>query len=115
MDEHTKTPTNVREVGIHIGYIRDDIAELKAIVKEMKEEAVGRIEFEEYKKNNAIRHSAHETNLTTLEVAFNSKLDNLAKKVERRPWVLTTLVSLFTIVITLVVTYVINDLIRGGN
>lgn len=36
MEQHTtKPPTTVKEVGIHLGYIREDIKELKDIVKEM--------------------------------------------------------------------------------
>lgn len=32
MDEHTEPPTTIKEVGIHIGYMRNDINELKNVV-----------------------------------------------------------------------------------
>lgn len=32
--DHTKPPVTIQEVGIHIGYMRDDIKELRDIVKE---------------------------------------------------------------------------------
>lgn len=33
MENHTEAPTTIKEVGIHVGYMRDDIRELKEIVK----------------------------------------------------------------------------------
>lgn len=33
--EHTDPPVTIKEVGIHIGYMRDDISELKEIIKAM--------------------------------------------------------------------------------
>lgn len=33
MNEHSEAPTTIKEVGIHIGYMRNDIAELKDILK----------------------------------------------------------------------------------
>lgn len=38
MDDHrVQPPTTVKEMGIHLGYLRDDIQELKTIVKEQGE------------------------------------------------------------------------------
>lgn len=34
-EDHTESPTTIKEVGIHIGYMRQDIASLTALVKEM--------------------------------------------------------------------------------
>lgn len=33
MDEHTEPPTTIKEVGIHIGYMRQDINDLKDLVR----------------------------------------------------------------------------------
>ncbi len=33
MDEHTEAPTTIKEVGIHIGYMRNDISQLKKIME----------------------------------------------------------------------------------
>jgi len=35
MDNHAEAPTTIKEVGIHIGYMRDDLRELKEIVKSL--------------------------------------------------------------------------------
>lgn len=35
MDTHAEPPTTIKEVGIHIGYMRDDLRELKNIVKSL--------------------------------------------------------------------------------
>jgi len=35
MNEHVEAPTTIKEVGIHIGYMRQDIADLTALVKDM--------------------------------------------------------------------------------
>jgi hypothetical protein len=32
-DEHKQPPTNVKEVGIHIGYLREDIGDVKALLE----------------------------------------------------------------------------------
>lgn len=31
-DDHKQTPTTVKEVGIHVGYLREDIGELKELL-----------------------------------------------------------------------------------
>ena len=33
-DDHQKPPETIKEVGIHIGYMRDDIADLKNLLKD---------------------------------------------------------------------------------
>lgn len=95
-EEDHKIPTTVKELGIHIGYIRKDIADLKQIIKDMRAEAVGRVEFEEYKKNNAIRHVENEERITKLETNAISSEDwiEMKTKVDKRPWVLTSLSAL---------------------
>lgn len=35
MEEHIESPTTIKEVGIHVGYMREDISELKELIKEM--------------------------------------------------------------------------------
>ena len=32
-EEHKQTPQNVKEVGIHIGYLREDISDVKALLE----------------------------------------------------------------------------------
>ena len=32
-EEHKQPPTNVKEVGIHIGYLREDIGDVKALLE----------------------------------------------------------------------------------
>lgn len=33
MNDHEQAPTTIKEVGIHVGYMRDDLKELKDIIK----------------------------------------------------------------------------------
>lgn len=46
-EDHNKPPETIKEVGIHIGYMRDDIAELKDLLKDGN--YVKSKEFVEYK------------------------------------------------------------------
>ena len=102
-DEHNTAPTTVKEVGIHIGYIRDDIAELKQIVKDIKDESVGRIEFE-----------ANKLQVVDKFVQVEADIKELDRKVTKRPWTLGTSIAIFSSIITAVVLYVVQDLINGG-
>lgn len=45
MEEHTEAPTTIKEVGIHVGYMRDDIKELKDTVKGL---AVGFVSVKDF-------------------------------------------------------------------
>ena len=47
MPEEEKIPTTIREVGIHIGYLRTDMAEMKETIKEMAKNSPTRREFDE--------------------------------------------------------------------
>ena len=102
-DEHNTAPTTVKEVGIHIGYLRDDIAELKQIVKDIKDESVGRIEFE-----------ANKLQAVDKFVQIDTEIKELESKVNKRPWTLGTSIAIFSSIITAVVLYVVEDLINGG-
>ena len=102
-DEHNTAPTTVKEVGIHIGYLRDDIAELKQIVKDIKDESVGRIEFE-----------ANKLQVVDRFVQVDTEIKELESKVNKRPWALGTSIAIFSSIITAVVLYVVEDLINGG-
>ena len=35
MDEHAETPTTIREVGIHIGYMREELKDLNIAIQDM--------------------------------------------------------------------------------
>lgn len=48
-EDHT-TPTTVKEVGIHIGYIREDIAELKRTVTAFTDTAATKAELSSLEK-----------------------------------------------------------------
>jgi hypothetical protein len=45
-DEHTKAPTTIREVGIHIGYMREDMAEMKNAINTFTEHGATKAELE---------------------------------------------------------------------
>lgn len=95
-DEHT-TPTTIREVGIHIGYIRADIQELKKIVETVSTQVLPRVEFEKYKDEHQLEH------------------DEINKKLDKKHWVAIFLSSAMTLVLTSTIIYVVNDIIRGAN
>lgn len=35
MEDHKEAPTTIKEVGIHIGYLRQDIVEMKKLIERM--------------------------------------------------------------------------------
>lgn len=44
-DEHKQAPTTVKEVGIHVGYLREDIGEVKDLLREHIELAATKAEL----------------------------------------------------------------------
>lgn len=64
-EEHKQPPTNVKEVGIHIGYLREDIGDVKALLE------------------NHIALAATKSDVAAHEVRI-SKLEELIEKVKTR-------------------------------
>ena len=55
-DDHKKPPETIKEVGIHIGYMREDILDLKQFLKD-NQYVTGK-EFADYKVDAAEEHGA---------------------------------------------------------
>ena len=49
-EEHIEAPTTIKEVGIHIGYMRQDIADLTRLVKDMPNGFATKTEMLEHDK-----------------------------------------------------------------
>ena len=64
-EEHKQPPQNVKEVGIHIGYLREDIGDLKALLE------------------NHIVNSATKAEVAAHDVRI-SKLEEIIEKVKTR-------------------------------
>lgn len=64
-EEHKQPPTNVKEVGIHIGYLREDIGDVKALLESHIALAATKADV-----------AAHETRI--------SKLEEIIEKVKTR-------------------------------
>lgn len=64
-EEHKQPPTNVKEVGIHIGYLREDISDVKALLE------------------NHIALAATKTEVAAHDVRI-SKLEEIIEKVKTR-------------------------------
>lgn len=62
MNEHNEPPTTIKEVGIHIGYMRNDMADMKKILETMPSAYVTKEE-----------HAAHDRRLIALESKNNLK------------------------------------------
>lgn len=101
MTEESKTPTTVKELGIHIGYLREDLAELKTLIKEVRDETVGRIEFEEHKK-------------TVFEkmLEIEQQIVDRFAQVNKQRWIQNTLSAILGVLLTLLTTYAFTDLIK---
>ena len=63
-EEHTKAPETVKELGIHFGYMREDISDLKKIF-EQNQYVIGK-EFSDYKIDVAKRMVSMEAKLQLL-------------------------------------------------
>jgi|GEM_PF-6136058 len=63
-DDHENTPTTVREIGIHIGYLREDVKELKDVANQLAEGTITRKEFE----GLTVRVSALEKFLDSIKI-----------------------------------------------
>lgn len=48
-DEHNKPPTTVREIGIHLGYLREDIEKMNNKIEDAINNYVTKVEVEELK------------------------------------------------------------------
>lgn len=64
-EDHKQPPQNVKEVGIHIGYLREDISDVKALLE------------------NHIALAATKTEVAAHDVRI-SKLEEIIEKVETR-------------------------------
>ena len=75
-------PKTVKEVGIHLNYLKEDMTEIKALLKDMKDGYVPRAEYTNFKD---------EINLKFQEM-------------KRRTWVQNTLSAVAGVVLTLLTT-----------
>lgn len=48
-DEHNKSPTTVREIGIHLGYLREDIEKMNDKIEEAIKNYATKVDVEELK------------------------------------------------------------------
>lgn len=88
MNDHQEPPKTVKEVGIHLVYMKEDMVELKNLVKELKDGYVTRQEFEE----------------------FRTETDKRFNETKRRTWLQNTLSA--GAVLTLVATYAISEILN---
>lgn len=96
-EEELQPPTNIKEMGIHMFYLRRDMSELtkslaEAVTK-FTDNAVPRKEFDDYKIDQAL------------------ELTEIKKKLEKRPWTALVLGSLFSATLTTVIIYMITNLL----
>lgn len=83
--DHNDPPQTIKEVGIHIGYMREDIQELKELVRSMPTAFATKGELEE------VKSELHERiNHTKAEV----------RQVDRRRWAQSSFSALFGAILT---------------
>lgn len=84
MMEHVDAPSTIKEVGIHVGYMRDDIRELKDIVKALPtsfvsikehQELVGRVTLLE--RRNGLKNTLQWVGLAVTTIISVLALYNL--------------------------------------
>lgn len=75
-------PKTVKEVGIHIGYMKEDMNEIKSLLKDMKDGFVPRHEFTTFRDETVAKF----------------------QEMKRRTWVQNTLSAVAGVVLTLLTT-----------
>jgi len=97
-EEDLQPPTNIKEVGIHMFYLRRDLAELtKALsdaVSKFTDNAVPRKEFDDYKAETA------------------GEITGLKQAQARRPWTSLILGSTFSAVFTALAIYALTSFLN---
>lgn len=77
-DDHIEPPTTIKEVGIHIGYMREDMNELKEMVKQLPNGFASKVDL-----------TALEVRVTKLE-----KRNDLKNTLQWVALVVTTIISI---------------------
>lgn len=83
-DDHTKAPTTIKEVGIHIGYMREDLTDLKKVVESFTESAATKAEL----------------------AALNKRVDSL----ERKRWIQNTLSAILGAVLAILIGFFFQNI-----
>ena len=95
-EEELQPPTNIKEMGIHMFYLRRDMTKLTESFQEFTTNAVPRTEFDEYKLEQT------------------DKYIELKKKVDRKPVVAIVLGSAFSALLTSLIIYMVTDILNGS-
>ena len=96
MKDHDEPPATIKEVGIHIGYMRDDIAELKELVKKMPSAFATKVEMSDL-----------HTDLTD-KINF---VDGKVNALDRKRWQQNTMSAIAGIVLAGLVAIALDKLI----
>ena len=67
-EEHKQPPQNVKEVGIHIGYLREDIGEVKDLLREHIELAATKAELGKLDGRVEKLENVSDTHVTTKQL-----------------------------------------------
>jgi len=61
MEDHLEAPTTIKEVGIHIGYMRNDLGKLTKLVEDLPKSFATKEELADQAKDNANTYVTKET------------------------------------------------------
>ena len=100
-EDDLQPPTNIKEMGIHMFYLRrdmsvlsTDMSKLAEAVQKFTENAVPRKEFDDYKIEQTI------------------ELTEIKKALSKKPWMALILGGTFSALLTSLVIYMVMDLIN---
>ncbi|WOI86003.1 hypothetical protein [Rhodococcus qingshengii] len=73
MNDHNEPPSTIKEVGIHIGYMRDDIAELKELFKNMPTAFATKAELDTLRSEFDEKLDSVETTVKALDIRLGTQ------------------------------------------
>lgn len=94
-DDHNQPPKTIAEVGIHVGYLREDIKDIKTLLKDLQGGVVLKTEFEKFKEDHEEEHAT------------------MWKAINKKPILSTVLWALFGSILTAVTVYEITSILGG--